>query len=319
MKSARATVVLPTLEGEHELSELLPALRAQRELDGSPLSLQIAAVDSSSSDNTLALLEEHGAEVEVIERREFGHGRTRNQAAARARAPYLVFVSQDVLPADEHAIAHLLAAFEDERVAGAYSRVLPHPQDDPLTARTVLDLPESSEDGWVRDLDAVEGVWALDAETRARYLRFNNVASAIRTEVFRAIPFPEVAFAEDFAWASRALTAGHRIAYAPASRVFHAHSYSLAKAKERYQVDALFHYTAHGLRVRPNVLSALRGFAYEVLRDLRYLRRQSQRGRLGSALRSPALRAAQILGQYLGSHGVRPTTARADVVGSLHL
>jgi len=318
MNSPRATIVLPTFQGEPELEELLPVLRAQRELDGSPLELQISAVDSGSTDGTRALLERFGAEVEVIEKREFGHGRTRNQAAGRARAPFLVFLSQDVLPADEHAIAELLRGFEDPRVAGCHSRVLPHPHDDPLTTRTVLDLPESSEDSWVRDLDEVEGVWSLDADMRVRYLRFNNVASAIRTEVFSAIPFPDVPFGEDFAWASRALTAGHRIAYVPTSRMYHAHEYSMGGALERYQVDALFHYTAHGLRVRPTLRSAVRGFAYEVLRDLRYLSSVAGPRRLIAALRSPGLRAAQIWGQYLGSRGVPPARSRAEAAGSLH-
>ena len=54
MNPLRATIVLPTLQAEQELEELLPVLRDQRELDGSPLELQISAVDSSSTDGTRA-------------------------------------------------------------------------------------------------------------------------------------------------------------------------------------------------------------------------------------------------------------------------
>lgn len=294
------SVVIPTWNGAEELARLLPVLESQV-LDGG---LEVCAVDSGSTDGTVELLEAHDVCVEHIRKEDFRHGPTRNLCAARAHGEYLIFLSQDVLPADEHFVAGLLEAFEDERVAGVYSRVLPHPDDDPLTARTVLDLPEASVEGWVRDLDEVGNVWDMGPEHRANYLRFNNVASAIRKSVFDEMPFPEISFAEDFAWAARALTAGWRIAYAPKSVVYHAHSYSLSEAFERYRVDAHFHRAVHGWRMRPSLLSAARGILFEVREDARYLTRNPVPGRLRHLLRSPGLRAAQVLGQFVGSRQV---------------
>jgi GT2 family glycosyltransferase len=205
------------------------------------------------------------------------------------------------VPASPRFLAELAAAFDDPRVAGATSRVLPRPEDDPLAARTVLDLPEASTTPWTRDLDASGPIWTLPAAERARLVRFNNVASAIRTAVFQKIPFPDVPFAEDFAWAARALTAGWRLAHAPESVAYHAHAYDLAGAFERYRVDATFHRLAHGWRLRPSLLSVARGVLFEVRADAAYLFGQRAPGRLRHILRSPALRAAQVLGQYAGS------------------
>lgn len=293
----RVSVVLPTFNGEDDLRRMLPKLLEQ-DFDGG---VEICAIDSSSADGTVALLKEVGARVEVIPQAEFSHGPTRNHCALSARGEFLVFMSQDVMPAHKSFLSELIGAFEDERVAGAYSRVLPHPDDDPLTARTVLDLPESSEQAFVRDLDSVQGLWELDPDERIRYLRFNNVASAIRTSVFGEFPFPPTAFAEDFAWASRVLSRGWRIAYVPTSVVQHAHAYTLRSAYERYRVDAAFHRQAHGWLVRPSAFSAMRGFLYEVREDIRYVRRHHCK--TSTLLRSPGLRAAQVLGQYAGSHG----------------
>ncbi len=304
----RLSVILPTRNGEAELRRLLPALGAQA-LDGG---FELLAIDSESSDGTVALLQEHGADVESIRREEFEHGRSRNRCAERARGELLVFLSQDVVPVDDRFLSALAAAFDDPRMAGSYARVLPHPDDDPLTARTVLELPEASEEPSVRDLDAVEGLWRFEPEERARYLRFNNVASAVRTDVFREIPLPPTSFGEDFAWAARALTAGWRIAFVPEAAVYHAHDYDLGGAFRRYRVDAAFHAQIHGWRMRPNALSALRGFLYEVGRDVRYLKRHRGRGRVSSLLRSPGLRAAQVWGQYLGSRGNGPRIWRGD-------
>ena len=296
MSAPKVSIILPTWNGEDDLVRLLPALRRQ-DYAGE---LEICAVDSSSKDRSVELLREAGAKVEVIPQSEFGHGRTRNACAKMATGEYLVFLSQDVMPDDDF-VRELLAPFEDDRVAGAYGRVLPFPEDDPLTARTVLSLPEASEKASVRDLDSVGGVWNLRALERARYLRFNNVASAIRTSVFREIPFPETSFGEDFAWAARALTWGWRIAYAPSAIAYHAHSYSMGKAYERYRVDAQFHRETHGHLVRPNLRSVLRGIVYEILADTRYVLRSKVPGKLKYLLRSPGLRTAMVLGQYAGS------------------
>ena len=299
MPAPRVSICLPTFNGEADLARLLPAL-ARQEFEGG---VELVVVDSSSSDRTRELLAAAGASVEVIPQSEFRHGPTRNRCAARARGEFLVFLSQDVEPVDAHFLARLLESFADPRVAGAYSRVLPRPGDDPLTARSVLDAPEASEQPCARDLDAVGGVENLSGPERAEYLRFNNVASAIRASVFAQIPFPDLAFGEDFAWAARALTAGWRIRFAPRSVVYHAHRYSPAGIYERYRVDAAFHRLIHGHRVRPSALSALRGFAYEVRADLRFLTREHLAARVPYFFLSPCLRGAQVLGQWVGSNG----------------
>lgn len=304
----RLSILLPTWNGEQDLERLLPVLRAQ-DLFGET---EIVAVDSSSRDRSVELLRASGARVEIIPTQEFGHGRTRNRMAKLARGELLMFLSQDVVPADGGYLAALAAPFADPRVAGAYARVLPEEGADPLAARTVLDLPEAGTEPEVRDLDGVDGVWSLAPRERARYLRFNNVASAIRADVFRALPFPDVTFGEDFAWAARALTAGHRIAYAPAAVAFHAHSYGPRAAYARYRTDAEFHAQVHGWRVRRNLASAAKGFFFELGRDAAWLARERPPGALGALLRAPGLRAAQVLGQYVGSRGRGPAVWRGN-------
>jgi GT2 family glycosyltransferase len=297
----RASIVLPTYNGEHELEQLLPALAAQRLRGG----FEILAVDSSSRDASVSLLREFDADVEIIDTADFRHGRTRNLCAERARGECLVFLSQDVIPQGPDYLEKLLEPFEDERVAGSYARVMPLKGSDLLSARTVLDLPESSEQPVVRDLDGVAGLWELEPSERAEYLRFNNVASAIRRSVFRELPFPDVAFGEDFAWAARALTAGWRIAYTPEAVVEHAHRYGPRTAFKRYRVDALFHREAHGWLLRPSLASVLRGWLYELRADVRAAAADGWLGHVPDLLRAPALRAGQVLGQYAGSRGWR--------------
>lgn len=282
----RVSVLLPTLQAEHDLERLLPVLAAQRVRGG----FELRAIDSDSSDRTRWMLRRAGAWVERIERREFRHGPTRNRLAEGARGEVLVFLSQDALPEGEDALERLVAALEDPSVAGATARLLPHPQDDPLTARTVLAAPEAS---------AEPRVFGPGDED----LFFHDVASALRAAVWRRHPFPDVPFGEDLAWARAVVAAGHRVAFVPGCVVRHAHAYTPGPAFERYRVDAAYRRREWGQRVRPDLVSVARGVAYELREDWRHVRRH---GGWPHLLRAPALRGAQVLGQYFGSRGWNP-------------
>ena len=83
----------------------------------------------------------------------------------------------------------------------------------------------------------------------------------------------------------------------------HSHEYRLASAYARWKADAALQRRAFGLRVRSGVWSVLRGIAYEVARDARFVGARRPRGGLRALLRSPALRTAQVLGQWAGSRG----------------
>ncbi|MDE0896873.1 MAG: glycosyltransferase [Planctomycetota bacterium] len=308
MSRPLVSILLPTWNGADSLPKLLAAIASQ-ELDGE---VEIIAFDSGSSDGTVQLLEQAGALVTKIDKAEFSHGGTRNRIAAAASGEFLVFFSQDVLPEGTDYLAKLLEPFVDVRVAGVCARVLPFAGCDPLTARTVLDLPEASTESSVRDLDKIGPVWAVGPIERINYLRFNNVASAARADVFRVFPFPEVSFGEDFAWAARVLTAGYKISFCAECVVYHGHRYSPRQAYRRYRTDAAFHLAAHGWNMRPSLLSVVRGVFFELLADVGYLRDSNWKGAT-SLLRAPALRLAQVWGQYKGSRKLIPLDPSAGL------
>jgi rhamnosyltransferase len=308
MPRSLVSILLPTLNGADSLPGLLAAIQDQV-LDAS---IEIVAFDSGSTDGTLDLLQAAGARIEHIPKAEFSHGGTRNLIAAAARGEYLVFFSQDVLPQGTDYLAKLLLPFTDDRVAGVCARVLPFPSSDPLTARTVLDLPEASTESCIRDLDLCGPIWEVGLLERMEVLRFNNVASAARADIFQKYPFPEVAFGEDFAWAARVLTAGYRIAFTAECSVYHGHHYTPKEAYRRYHVDAAFHLAAHSWNMRPTLVSVARGFVFELWADIRFLSKTHWKG-AGYLLRAPALRFAQVWGQYRGARKQVPLDPSASL------
>lgn len=287
MVEPRISVLIPTLQAERWLGPLVEVLDAQEVSGGH----ELVVVDSDSSDQTCRILREAGARVERISREQFGHGRTRNQLASLARGEVLVFLSQDALPQGRDFLERISAPLSGEGVAGVTARVLPNEGDDPLTARTALDAPEAGLEF---------RTWGAE-ELAREPVRFNDVASAMRAEVWREIPFPDVSFGEDVAWAEAAVRAGWTIAFEPSAVVRHAHAYSPAEAFRRYRTDARFLLEQRGIRVRTGPVSCLRGFVHELRADWRYLSRE--RGGWHHLLRAPALRGAQILGQWAGSRG----------------
>ncbi|MEZ6004572.1 MAG: glycosyltransferase [Planctomycetota bacterium] len=295
MDAPQVSVLIPTWNGMEWLPRLIPSLRAQVV----PRGLEIVALDSESRDGTAAYLREQGVRVQGLPQAEFGHGSARNRLAGMAQGERLVFLSQDALPVGTDFVRTLIAPLEDRRVAGTWARNLPNPGDDALSRRSLLESQESSAEGRRICLPAGRTLADFAPAERARLARFNNVASAMSAETARAHPFPEVAFGEDSAWAARVLNAGYCVEYVAQAAVHHNHRYGPASALARYRQDARFLREVHGVVVRPGLWSVLRGVAFELRQDARFLLRE--RGRFGDWLRAPALRAAQVWGQYQGS------------------
>lgn len=283
-RAPRVSICLPTLEAEADLERLLPRLMEQQVSGG----FELVVVDSDSTDCTRQLLRRAGARVVWIAREGFGHAVTRNLLAELAHGELLVFLSQDALPADETFVERLTAPFEDREVVGVTARVLPGENDDPLTCRTALGAAEAGTEAQRLRACPTDGP------------RFNNVASAIRATTLAQVPFPDVPFGEDLAWAEQVLALGHQLEFAPAAVVHHAHSYTPGQAFTRHRIDAAFQRQTFGRRLRSGPWSVLRGVLFELREDLRHVRRH---GGWPALLRAPALRCAQVAGQWVGSRG----------------
>jgi rhamnosyltransferase len=217
---ASISVLLPTKNGERYLSEVLAQINAQQ---GNFQLCEVIAIDSGSRDRTVEILRRHQVRLWQIQPQEFGHGKTRNFAAAQTRGEFLVFLSQDATPADEHWLENLLAPLrEDPLVAGAFSRHQPRPNCHPMEWHRIVAYELHSQS----EVQVYSAVGNPDYEQNpARYRIFANNSSVIRRAVWEQIPFPEVEFGEDQAWAEQVLKAGYKTAYAAKSVVIHSHSY----------------------------------------------------------------------------------------------
>jgi len=235
---AVVSVVIPTLNAGPEFRAVLRRLRSQRGL----LETEIVAIDSGSTDETLALCGEFGVAVAPYEGMTFNHGRARTQGVARTRGEYVVFMSQDAYPVGEEAVARMarfLAA--DPTLAVASGREVPRSDADLFSCWQLWYFNERIL-GYLADtavgLDS-QALAALSPEGRRKVAQVNNVFCCVRRSIFAEVGLRPLPFAEDLDLGLRVLQAGHRLAFMPTVAVVHSHRRSAAYHLKRLFVDWL--------------------------------------------------------------------------------
>ncbi len=213
-------------------------------------------------------------------------------------ARVIMFMTQDALLADEHAIDALTRAFDDDKVAAAYGRQLPRAVADPIEAHARLfNYADASRRKRLSDADAL-GI-------KTAFL--SNSFAAYRTSDLIAIGnFPTRGiFGEDMHAAARLLMAGREIQYVAEARVFHSHGYRLEQELKRsFDIGAFHALTPWLLREFGEASGEGRKF---VVSELRYLLDHSPT-LLPSAI---ARSVAKYLGYRLGRlQGVMPPTLK---------
>lgn len=223
-------LVLPTLNPGQLWSKWWSALNHQ-----TAKPLRVLVIDSSSEDGGLGDPNANEFELITIPRDSFNHGATRQYAFERVReqVEVVIYMTQDAILADEHSLAHMVAAFSDPSVSAAYGRQLPHPEAGPFGAHARLfnygDKPALKQ--------------LCDREHLGIKTCFlSNSFAAYRCHDLEAVGgFPTTDFGEDMLVAARLLLNGSCIAYVADACVYHSHDYSMMEEFLRYRATGLFH------------------------------------------------------------------------------
>ena len=252
------SVVIPVKDGARWLAATLAAVRREAPHE-------ILLIDSGSTDNSVAIARAAGVRVLEIEPAEFGHGRTRNLAVASTSGELIAFLTQDAEPVPGWLAAYREAFELDERVGAAFGPHLPRPDTSPMIARELREFFAgfSPEGGPTIQRSADEAAW------HPGFL--SNANAAYRRSVLEAIPFRDVAYAEDQAFARDLFAARGWKAYHPGAGVLHAHDYPWAQFMRRYfdEYRGLRETTGHVEAIAPR--STVRAVRDAVARDRAFL------------------------------------------------
>lgn len=161
----------------------------------------------------------HNIVVRHLSKREYDHGRTRNQGVRHSDADYFVMITQDAVPADEYVVERLLENLQKENVAVAY-------------ARQLADERSSEEERYIRNFNYPPQSRIKDREDLAKQgiktFFCSNVCAAYDRKIFDSLGgfVKHTIFNEDMLYAAKAVEAGYAIAYVAEAQVYHSHDYT---------------------------------------------------------------------------------------------
>ncbi len=158
-------------------------------------------------------------EVYHISRREFDHGRTRHLGMKKADGEYVLFMTQDAVPADEKLLEELLKGLKRENVAVAYARQLPDEECSVIESYTrQFNYPEHSMIKGKKDLEKLGIKTFFCSNVCAMYKKstYEELGGFVRHTIFN----------EDMIFAAEAVKAGYEIAYVAEAHVIHSHNYT---------------------------------------------------------------------------------------------
>ena len=226
---ATVGIVIPTLNAAAQIESCLgPVIACPYRA-----AYKILVVDSSSTDNTAALVRKMGVACDVIERSQFDHGLTRNAARLKLDTPIVVCMTQDAYPTSPDTIERLVAPLRAGTAQASYGRQTPRPGSDVI---------ESYAREFSYGSESFQKSWADRAKHQVRlFMCSNSFAAYDNAALSRIGGFPKTIFGEDFLAAMALIKSGGTIAYQADAVVEHSHTYSLREEMKRNRQIGTMH------------------------------------------------------------------------------
>jgi rhamnosyltransferase len=229
-------VIIPVYKPDGKFRQLIERLiRQSRRPDNifllHTLEEQTASQAAISSREAIDYVKSLGTEdcniqYMAIKKADFDHGGTRNLGASLSKAEFIMFMTQDAVPADSHLIVNLIEPFKEKSVAAVYARQLPN------SGSGIIE-------SYTREFN-YPGVSSLKSEKDLEILGIktyfcSNVCSVYRKEVYEELGgfVLKTIFNEDMIMAAGIIKAGYSIAYQAEARVYHSHVYNYGQQFKR--------------------------------------------------------------------------------------
>ena len=219
----KVSVIIPTWNAEPWLERQLDCLLKQT------VEAEVLVVDSGSRDATVRIAERYSGRVRLlrISRETFDHGGTRDDALRRSAGEFVLFLTQDALPAGNRYIETLLSPFRDPSVAAVFGRQTACP-DAPAYERYIREFNYPNR----------KRVWGEEeiGHLGAKAYFFSDVCSAYRRSCYLSVGGFDHScdISEDMLMAAKLLHAGWKLAYEPEAEVLHSHAPTVPGEYRRY-------------------------------------------------------------------------------------
>ena len=133
----KASVIIPTYNGGKILVEVIESLINQQFTE----KWEIILIDSESTDGSISkissLASKNSIKLNVIkvDRPNFSHGATRNEAISQSSGEFIALLTQDSVPTDKYWLRQLINGFDLDEVAGVFGEHKAHKYHPKIIAR----------------------------------------------------------------------------------------------------------------------------------------------------------------------------------------
>lgn len=240
----KASVIIPTYNAGAEFANVIDIILSQK----TQFDYELVIVDSGSTDETLQVIEKTNDDrltLVKIPNSDFQHGRTRNYAISLCKGEFVAVITQDATPADEYWLANLIAGFDNsESTAGVFGAHRAYAEHSSYVKRDIdrvferFDMFGETYDWYFNQVEPGSIEW----QHALQFYSDNN--SCIRKSVWEQVPYPEIDWGEDQAWAWTIIQLGLTKAYSKESIVLHSHDdtpesrFKTAQAETRFFKDS---------------------------------------------------------------------------------
>lgn len=228
MKNMDITVICPLYNAEKYIRRLDKSLKEQKDVDIK----NIKYILTESKDNTQKILNEIGANYNVIKKEEFSHSLCREKAAMESDTTVIVFITQDIIADNKYWLKELVEQIFNEEVQACYSRQL---------------CDNETIEKYTREFNYKDYSFIVSkndiSKKGLKTFFFSDASSAIKTEVFKKLngyDNKKLPINEDMYIAYKLITKGYSIKYCANSIIHHSHEFTLKEYYERYKLTGKF-------------------------------------------------------------------------------
>ncbi|MGF0101170.1 glycosyltransferase family 2 protein [Bariatricus sp. SGI.019] len=295
------TIVIPTKNAGSLFDKVLKVIFEQE----TTYTFEVVCVDSGSSDQTVDIIKKYPCKLYQIPASEFGHGKTRVFGASKGTGEYIIFITQDALPASKKWLQNFIDAMNsDKEIVGGFGIHYTYPDCNIIDKRDLYyHFKNFGEDNTI---------FQLTDENRERYKNeegyrhfmvfFSDNNSCVRRDVFEKYPYKDVDFAEDQIWAREMIERGYKKLYCPFAPVYHSHNFKLSEYFKRYYDEYKGLYRLHKFLISSSWFKVPFQIVKHDLDDARYIKNQniSKKEKLYWVWYSLCRNFSRYVGGYLG-------------------
>lgn len=263
------SIVIPTKNAGQLLDRTLNAVFSQK----TKYSYEVICVDSGSSDETVDIIKKYDCKLYQIAPSEFGHGKTRNYGAAQGTGEFIVFITQDAVPATDTWLENFIDAMKlDEDVVGGFGIHYPYEDCNIYDKRDLrVHFEGFGSDNTIYSMEDKER-YKVDEGYRHLLAFFSDNNSCLRRKIWEKYPYDDVDFAEDQIWARKMIELGYKKIYCPFAPVYHSHNFKLSSYAGRYFDEYRSLYKLHNYLIVKKWYYVVPYTFKHIRSDLRYLK-----------------------------------------------